>query len=181
MGFASAVPVNVTGDALRQAGVANLAYLLGRGVKVALLFGDRDYRCPWTGGEATAKATPWSSQGDFVAAGYQELQNLPAGTAHGGVVKQAGLLSFTRIFDVGHSVSSYAPDTAFTIFNRTLFGLDVATGTLPATNNYYRTTGPTDSFGWRNTLPEGAPLTDTCMVAGQFLPVNPWDKLLGSS
>ncbi|EFX06048.1 carboxypeptidase [Grosmannia clavigera kw1407] len=179
-GFASSSPSlsSSTGDAARQAGVNNLAYLLDRGVRVALIFGDRDYRCPWTGGEPTAEAVMWSGQNAFLNAGYQKLQNLPP-DSHGAVVRQAGQLSFTRVFDAGHSVSAYAPNTVFSIFSRTLAGLDVASGRLPAHDGYH-TFGPANSYSWRNTMPSGWPITDSCMVAGKFLPVDPWVALVSS-
>lgn len=36
----------LSGDILRTAGLKDLEYLLSQNVKVALVFGDRDYRCP---------------------------------------------------------------------------------------------------------------------------------------
>jgi hypothetical protein len=101
-----------TGDSVRQNGLPDIEYLLANGVKVAFVYGDRDYRCPWTGGQATALAAQWTGGIDFASAGYEELQGISErGLDHGGVVKQAGLLSFTRVFDAGHSVSAYAPET----------------------------------------------------------------------
>ena len=59
-------------------------------------------------------------------------------------------------------------------YNRTTFGKDVATG-QKVTGADYHTTGPTDSWGWRNKMP---PLIqDSCMVEGKFLPANPWAAL----
>jgi hypothetical protein len=34
-----------SGDPFRNEGIKDLAYLLNSGVKVALVYGDRDYRC----------------------------------------------------------------------------------------------------------------------------------------
>lgn len=172
-GFATTSTYNGTGDAARQSGVDNLSYLLSHGVRVSLLFGDRDYRCPWTGGEATAKATPWLGRDSFLQAGFQEVEGM-ASDANGAVVRQAGPLAFGRIFDSGHAASAYAPETVFTLFNRTLAGVDIATGTQSVDYDY-RTTGPTDSLGWRNTMPEGWPVRSSCVVAGGFLPESPWD------
>lgn len=175
-GFVPDSPIPATGDSTRQAGMANLEYLLGDGVKVAMIFGDRDYRCPWTGGEATAKAASWKHQKGFLAAGYQELQGLTSQGAKGGVVKQFGQLSFTRVFDSGHSVSAYAPEAVFRVFNRTTFDKDVVSG-QKAVGDGYHTTGPTDSWGWRNKMP--APIQNTCIVEGKFLPENPWAAVAG--
>lgn len=173
-GFPTPYQILGTGDAFRQAGLRNVEYLLANDVQIAMVFGDRDYRCPWTGGEATAKAARWKNQQGFLAAGYEEIQGLsPA--ALGGVVKQYGRLSFSRVFDAGHAVSAYAPEAVYRIFMRSMFGKDVATGGQVAGCGY-RTTGPTDSLGWRNRLPEDLP--QTCMVAGQFQAVNPWEAVL---
>ncbi|KAJ9628173.1 hypothetical protein H2204_009433 [Knufia peltigerae] len=177
LGFVPDGPIPGTGDSSRQAGLVNLEYLLGDGVKVAMVFGDRDYRCPWTGGEATAKAASWKHQNGFVStAGYQELQGLVSKNAKTGVVKQFGQLSFTRVFDSGHSVSAYAPEAVFRVFNRTTFGKDVVSGQKVVGDDYH-TTGPTDSWGWRNKMPP--PIQDTCMVEGKFLSVNPWAAVDG--
>lgn len=155
-----------TGDGFRQSNVPNLEYLLDHGVKVALIHGDRDYTCPWTGGEALAKAVPWKGQGGFVAAGYQQLQGLGR-AAKGGVGKQYGRLSFTRVFESGHQVSAYAPETVFKIFNRTAFDKDVVTG-IETIGPDYQTIGPTDSRGWKANMP--GPFRNVCMVEGNFSP-----------
>ena len=169
-GFPTPYQFAGTGDAFRQLGMANIEYLLANGIKIAMIFGDRDYRCPWIGGEATAKAANWKNQKGFLAAGYEEIQGL-SNNALRGLVKQYGQLSFSRVMDSGHAVSSYAPETVYRIFQRAMFGKDVATGKLPAGPNYH-TTGPTDSWGWRNTMPNQLP--ETCMVEGKFQAVNPW-------
>ena len=99
-GFADVVG---TGDGVRQAGLPNLEYLLAEGVKVALIYGDREYRCPWTGAETTAKAANWTGQRGFLSAGYERIQSITGGDQ--GVVKQYGPLSFSRIFNSGHSAT----------------------------------------------------------------------------
>jgi carboxypeptidase D len=162
-----------TGDTVRQAGLPNLEYLLSNGVKIALAFGDRDYRCPWTGAEATAKAAAWAHRQGFLAAGYEKIQGISSG--HQGVVKQYGLLSFSRILDAGHSVNAYAPEAIYRVFQRAMFGVDVATGTKQAVGVGYHTTGPKDSWGWRNKLPADVP--HTCMVEGKWTESNPWDAV----
>ena len=141
------------------------------------MFGDRDYRCPWTGGEATALAAKWAHRADFADAGYQELQGVTTPEDEGGlgaVVKQYGQFSFSRVFDAGHTVSAYAPETVYRIFERTLMGVDVVTGEKSIEGGYH-TEGPKTSWEWRNQLPEKAP--KTCMVEGQFTETNPWNEV----
>ncbi|OJJ45188.1 hypothetical protein ASPZODRAFT_17403 [Penicilliopsis zonata CBS 506.65] len=153
-----------TGDAFRQSNLPNLEYLLRNNVKTAFIYGDRDYTCPGTGAETLAKTVAWKGQQGFIDAGYQELQGLSAG-AKGGVAKQYGLLSFTRVFESGHQVSAYAPETVLTVFNRTIFNLDVVEGKVPVSADYY-TRGPKESSGWKSQI-EG-PFVDVCMVEGNF-------------
>jgi hypothetical protein len=44
-------------------------------------------------------------------------------------VRQYGNLSYIRTYQAGHSIPSYQPETAYQIFTRALFNLDIATGT----------------------------------------------------
>ncbi|EXJ66818.1 uncharacterized protein A1O5_10013 [Cladophialophora psammophila CBS 110553] len=165
-----------TGDSFRQAGMPNIEYLLGTGVKLAFVFGDRDYRCPWTGGEATAKAAKWAGQKGFAAAGYEPIKGISRGTRQG-LVKQYGPLSFSRILDAGHSVSAYAPEAVYRVFERVMFGKDVVTGSH-SVGPAYHSTGPPESWAWRNKMPTNLPRT--CMVEGNFTPSSPWGAILPS-
>ena len=79
-GFPSPHQIAGTGDAFRQPGMANIEYLLANRIKLVMIFGDRDYRCPWIGGEATAKAANWENQEGFLAASYEEIQGLSNNT-----------------------------------------------------------------------------------------------------
>ncbi len=85
----------------------NLEYLLGSGVKVALIYGDRDQRCPWLGAEKLSLAAQWSGADSFNAAGYEFVHT--NGTYNGGVVRQHGNLSFSRVFEAGHDRTFLAP------------------------------------------------------------------------
>ena len=78
----------------------NLWTLLDNGVKIALVYGDRDYQCNWMGGEAVSLAINFSSSVEFSKAGYAELLTNDSYT--GGLVRQHGNLSFTRVFQAGH-------------------------------------------------------------------------------
>lgn len=169
-----------TGDSVRQNGLTNVEYLLANNVKIAFIFGDRDFRCPWTGGIATALAANWTHQDDFADAGYEELQGIQTPVSEGGlpaVVKQYDTFSFSRILGSGHSVSAYAPETVYRIFERTIKGMDVVTGTQMVGKGYH-TTGPRTSWSWRNVLPNNLP--PTCMVEGQWTATNPWSAVTGS-
>jgi hypothetical protein len=69
-------------------------------------------------------------------------------------VRQYNKVSFARVFDAGHSVGAFQPETVSNIFDRVMFNKDVATGTVDTTkNSSYSSTGPESSFGIKNMLP----------------------------
>ncbi|KAI9699981.1 MAG: hypothetical protein M1836_002515 [Candelina mexicana] len=141
-----------TGDVERGDQVSQLAYLLSMNVRVALVYGDRDFICNWLGGEAIsfAVASKLSSYAPFYTAGYSDIRVNDSYV--GGAVRQYGNLSFSRVYDAGHLVPAYQPETAFTIFTRVVMGTDVSTGnnvnltsfgTKGNTNATYTNTAPT--------------------------------------
>ncbi|KAH8672536.1 Alpha/Beta hydrolase protein [Tricladium varicosporioides] len=131
-----------TGDYERQALVPKLAALLRSGVRVGLMYGDRDYICNWFGGEAISLAvaaqTSASYASLFPAAGYAPI--ITNSSYIGGVVRQYGNLSFSRIYDAGHAVPAYQPETAFEVFARIMSGTSVSTGEI-INPSLYNTTG----------------------------------------
>jgi hypothetical protein len=54
-------------------------------------------------------------------------------------VRQHGNLSYIRTYQAGHAIPSYQPETAYRIFTRALFNLDIATGTVSTAGNYTST------------------------------------------
>lgn len=87
----------------------------------------------------------------FQAAGYTDL--LTNSSYTGGLVRQHNKVSFTRVFDAGHAVGAFQPETVSRIFDRVMFDKDVATGDELVSNNY-STSGPMDVFGVKNMLKE---------------------------
>lgn len=160
-----------TGDTIRSDPLADLAILLNKGVRVALLYGDADWICNWLGGEAISlalaslldpsTATPTSpflavptppirpnSTGPlgsyasaFPAAGYADI--VVNSTYVGGAVRQYGNLSFSRIYDAAHFSPYSQPETAFTIFSRIILGTDISTGNTVDLSSYASTGPPT--------------------------------------
>lgn len=117
-----------TGDYERGNQITQMAYLLSLGVRVALIYGDRDFICNWAGGEAVsysiaAQAPKYSP---FYSAGYADI--VVNNSYIGGVVRQYGNLSFSRIYNAGHLVPAYQPETAFTVFTRIIMGSDISLG-----------------------------------------------------
>ncbi|KAL8766182.1 MAG: hypothetical protein Q9209_006947 [Squamulea sp. 1 TL-2023] len=117
-----------TGDYERGDQITQLGYLLSLGVRVALIYGDRDYICNWQGGEAVSFAIAAQSPAysPFYSAGYAAI--VVNSTYVGGMVRQYGNLSFSRIFGAGHLVPAYQPETAFTVFTRVILGTDLSFG-----------------------------------------------------
>ncbi|RDA91269.1 hypothetical protein CP533_0636 [Ophiocordyceps camponoti-saundersi (nom. inval.)] len=135
-----------TGDISKGGNIDRLAALLRRGVRVGLVYGDRDYICNWFGGEAVSLAVALRAGGsyafNFPAAGYVPI--VVNSSYVGGDVRQFANLSFSRIFQAGHSATWYQPETAFQVFARILRGLSVSMG-QPMDPASYRTTGKPNS------------------------------------
>ena len=142
------------GDYVRPGWLEDLAYLLESGVKVTLVYGDRDYACNWIGGEAVSLAINYTDTDDFHSAGYAPIQTNDSYI--GGYVRQYGNLSFSRVFESGHEVPAYQPETAYHIFNRALSNLDIATGTKPTYSGAeaYKSQGEDNTWSHKNEDPE---------------------------
>ena len=117
-----------TGDYERGDQIDQMAQLLSLGVRVALVYGDRDYICNWLGGEAVSFsiAAQLPAYTPFYSAGYADI--VVNNSYVGGVVRQYGNLSFSRIYDAGHLIPAYQPETAFTVFTRIIMGSDLSLG-----------------------------------------------------
>ncbi|OAX82780.1 hypothetical protein ACJ72_02868 [Emergomyces africanus] len=146
---------NVTADYVSPGphGYTNdIGYLLESGIKVALVYGDRDYSCNWVGGENTSLSVNYRDSSRFRAAGYADIRT--NSSYIGGQVRQYGNFSFSRVFQAGHMVPAYQPETAFEIFSRAMFNLDIATGEVnTAIDKEYSTKGSPTSFQIRNKPP----------------------------
>lgn len=151
----------------------SMAHLLDAGVKVHMMYGDRDYPCNWVGGEAASLAVPYSKASDFAAAGYEPLI-----TSDGvkGMTRQYGNFSFTRVFQAGHEVPAYQGQAAYEIFHRATFGLDVPTG-LFETNDTFTTVGPSDVWRIKGLPP--VPQKPMCYILRPMTCVPEiWDKVI---
>jgi hypothetical protein len=151
---------NGVGDMVRGGLMDDLAFLLESNVKVTLVYGDRDFACNWIGGENVSLNIPWSQQQNFAGAGYADLRVNDSYV--GGLVRQYGNLSFARVYQAGHEVPAYQPQTAYEIFRRSMNNLDIATGNIHTAGGGYSTLGPADAWGVR--MPAPAPLPNECYV-----------------
>ena len=89
-----------TGDHDRGGMLEDIAYVLENGIKVAMVYGDRDYACNWMGGEASSLSIPYVYRDQFKQAGYAPIE--VNGDYEGGRVRQYGNLSFSRVYQAGH-------------------------------------------------------------------------------
>ena len=153
-----------TGDYVRGGQIEDLAALLASGIRVAFIYGDRDFICNWHGGEAVSFAVAAAasqlqpSYSSWYGAGYAPI--VANSSYIGGVVRQYGNLSFSRVYDAGHLVPAYQPETAFTIFTRIIQGEDVSTGE-PVDLGSFGTQGDTNATH-TNSAPAMA--NPTCFV-----------------
>lgn len=135
----------------RDASLGDMAYLLDHGVKVTLMYGDRDFACNWYGGEQVSLAIPHAENASFKAAGYTPLRTNDSYI--GGQTRQHGNLSFSRVYQAGHEVPGYQPETAYKVFMRALTGRDIATGEIEVDADY-STSGPSNTYNITNESPE---------------------------
>ncbi|KAJ9243607.1 hypothetical protein DTO207G8_1686 [Paecilomyces variotii] len=139
----------------------DIGYILDSGIKVALVYGDRDYACNWIGGEEVSLKVNYTDSDKFRAAGYADLHT--NNSYVGGQVRQYGNFSFTRVYQAGHEVPAYQPETAHEIFYRALFNLDLATGNVStAQNESYSTEGPSSTWDIKNDVPDSP--QPTCYI-----------------
>ncbi|KAL5408598.1 hypothetical protein PMIN03_006467 [Paraphaeosphaeria minitans] len=84
--FSSSVFYNfngVTGDPMRK-GSDDLTYLLNRGTRVAMIYGDRDWRCNWLGAENLTLSLPWPTPGTphLATSSYIPSTSFPSPSPH---------------------------------------------------------------------------------------------------
>lgn len=130
-----------TGDFVYPVFLEDLEHLLNCSVRVSLIYGDADYICNWFGGEAVSLAAQYPHTKQFNAAGYTPF--VVDGVEYG-ATREYGNFSFTRVFEAGHEVPYYQPLASLQLFNRTIFGYDIATGTQKITE-YYGTEGDAET------------------------------------
>ncbi|KAJ5111244.1 hypothetical protein N7532_001779 [Penicillium argentinense] len=107
--------------------------------------------CKFTGMgvENISLAAGFHSAPSLRAAGYEDVRTNK--TYKGGVVRQHGISRF-RVFQGGHAVAAYEPETIYRIFQRSMFGLDVATGHIK-TDSHYSSKGPRSNWHIKNQIP----------------------------
>ncbi|KAK2589693.1 hypothetical protein QQS21_012631 [Conoideocrella luteorostrata] len=119
-----------TGDAV-VTDMVELDNYLNNGVKV---YGDRDsllagLRPSGIGAENISRAVQYPSSSKFRDAGYSSINTISS--YNGDFLRQQGNVAFSVLFDAGHQVAAYQPETLYQVFNhQAMFGRDVATGKI---------------------------------------------------
>ena len=151
---------SASGDYARDGILLDLVNLLKSGVRVALIYGDRDYVCNWFGGEAISFAVAGAppQYGGWYESGYTPV--VANSSYVGGVVREFANLSFTRVYDAGHLVPAYQPETAFTIFTRVIEGTEIGLGTEVDISTF-GSAGAANATHTNNAPPMASP---TCFV-----------------
>jgi Serine carboxypeptidase len=137
-------------DSIRGGFLDDIAFLLESGVKIHMMYGDRDFACNWLGGELASLAIPYNRNAEFAQAGYTDFVT-SEGTS--GQTRQLGNLSFTRVYQAGHEVPAYQPIAAYEIFMRATSNRDIASGLIPVTDQL-TTAGPKDIRHIKNIPPQ---------------------------
>jgi hypothetical protein len=120
----------------------------------------------------------YPSAAAFRSAGYSNIESNASYV--GGLVRQHGNVSFSRVFEAGHSVAYHQPETVYQIFRRAIFGRDIATGNITITaGSNYSSTGPANVRGIKKTAPESPDsicllyqATNTCTLEQQLALAN---------
>lgn len=123
-------------------------------------------------GENASLHIPFEYASEFAAAGYEPI-TITDSSSEGGLVREHGSgLSFSRVFQAGHSAGGYQPETVSAIFERAMFRRNVASGDVDlllgsdAEDNdeveAYVTVGPANVRNVTNELPEA--LVNICYV-----------------
>lgn len=153
----------LSGDLVFPDFLADIENLLSLPVRVALVYGDADYISNWFGGEDVSLAVNYTHSKQFRAAGYAPF--VVNGTEYG-ATREYGNFSFTRVYDAGHMVPFYQPAASLALFNRTLHGLDLATGKRNIKPNF-GSHGPSSATHTQSStrLPASTPLPSKSAAA----------------
>ncbi|KAK8062747.1 peptidase S10- serine carboxypeptidase [Apiospora hydei] len=153
------------GDPVRDTTFHDLEWLLAKGVRVALVYGDADFICNWEGGEAVSLSLKWPNATAFAKAGYAPFTvaaSSPNSTANNktyGDTRQYGGLSFTRVYEAGHIVPYYQPAASLELFRRVLRDRVLAGGGDVLVTPTFESHGPANATATNSGWDTGAMFT----------------------
>lgn len=104
---------------------------------------------------------PFHGAKSFANSGYANI--VINSSYSGGLVREHGGLSLSRVYQAGHSAGGFQPETVSRIFERAMFRKDAATGKVELTREgNYQSKGKGDVRDVKNKLP--APIDSVCCV-----------------
>jgi hypothetical protein len=104
---------------------------------------------------------PFHGTKSFADSGYADI--VTNSSYNGGLVREHGGLSFSRVYQAGHSAGGFQPETVSRIFERAMFRKDVATGKVElAREGNYQSKGKAYVRDVKNKLP--ASIDSVCYV-----------------
>jgi len=105
-----------TGDDARSF-LSTLSTVVQSGITTLIWAGDADWNCNWFGGLAVANGISYSGSTAFNA---KAVTSYTVNGTAGGTFKNAGNLSWLRVFGAGHKVPYYQPAVALQVFTQTM-------------------------------------------------------------
>lgn len=103
------------------------------------------------GAENVSLSASYPDAPSFRNAGYAPITT--NSSYQGGLVRQFKNFSFSRVFEAGHIAGAYQPETVLRIFERAIFGKDVATGEADAGgSSSYASQGPASTLNVTNEI-----------------------------
>ena len=111
-----------------------------------------DTKFPGFSVENASLHIPFHGAKSFTSSGY--ANTVTNSSYHGGLVREHGGLSFSRVYQAGHSAGGFQRETVSRIFERAMFRKDVATGKVELTGEEkYQSKSKADVRDVRNKLP----------------------------
>ncbi|EPS31077.1 Carboxypeptidase S1 [Penicillium oxalicum] len=105
-----------TGDNPRSF-LSTLSSVVQSGVNVIVWAGDTDWICNWVGNYGAANAISYSGHAEFSS---KSLAPYTVNGVEKGQYKTVNNLSFLRVYEAGHEVPYYQPETALQVFKQIL-------------------------------------------------------------
>ncbi|KAM5353957.1 hypothetical protein ACJ41O_000607 [Fusarium nematophilum] len=105
-----------TGDGARSF-LRELADVVKHGVNTLIWAGDTDWICNWEGNLLAAEALEWEGQSKFATT---KVRNYTVDGEVHGEYKVVENLAWLKVFEAGHSLPYYQPETALQVFKQVM-------------------------------------------------------------
>ncbi|GKU08432.1 carboxypeptidase s1 [Fusarium langsethiae] len=99
--------------------LSEVSRIVQDGVQVLIWAGDSDYVCNWVGAKRVADAVNWSRKATF---SRKELQPYKVNGVQKASFKSVENLHYVRVFDAGHNIWWYQPETSLQLITQFLLG-----------------------------------------------------------